>query len=217
MEIKMKKVHIFDLDGTLIDSMTQFPKANLRVLEEEGITPPEDVVNIITPLGYRGAAEYFIKTLGVKASCPEEIMKRVESYLIYDYTNNIPLKPFVKEYVIKLKKEGFKLYVLTASPHSCTDACLKRNGIFDLFDTVWSSDDFGITKANPEIYRMAAERIGCNIDDIMFYDDNFTALETAKKAGLTVAGVFDPASDDFKEKIVSISDRYVVTFEELMK
>jgi len=92
----MKKVHIFDLDGTLIDSMTQFPKANLRVLREEGVTPPEDVVNIITPLGYRGTAEYFIKTLGVKASCPEEIMKRVESYLIDDYTNVIPLKPFVK-------------------------------------------------------------------------------------------------------------------------
>ena len=213
----MKKVHIFDLDGTLIDSMTQFPKANLRVLREEGVTPPDDVVNIITPLGYRGAAEYFINTLGVKASCPEEIMKRVESYLIDDYTNVIPLKPFVKEYVEKLKKDGCRLYVLTASPHACTDPCLKRNGIYDFFDTVWSSDDFGITKANPEIYRMAAERIGCDIDDIMFYDDNFTALETAKKAGLTAIGVFDPASDDFKESIIRISDRYVVTFEELMK
>lgn len=212
----MKKVHIFDLDGTLIDSMTQFPKANLRVLEEEGITPPEDVVNIITPLGYRGAAEYFINTLGVKASCPEEIMKRVESYLIDDYTNKIPLKPFVREYVEKLKKEGCKLYVLTASPHACTDPCLKRNGIFELFDTVWSSDDFGITKANPQIYRDAAERIGCEISDIMFYDDNFTALETAKKAGLATTGVYDPASDDFKDGIVATADIYINSFEELM-
>lgn len=212
----MKKVHIFDLDGTLIDSMTQFPKANLHVLEEEGITPPEDVVNIITPLGYRGAAEYFINTLGVKASCPEEIMKRVESYLIDDYTNNIPLKPFVSEYVEKLKKEGCKLYVLTASPHACTDPCLKRNGIFELFDTVWSSDDFGITKANPQIYRDAADRIGCDISDIMFYDDNFTALETAKKAGLAATGVYDPASDDFKDGIVATADIYINSFEELM-
>lgn len=212
----MKKVHIFDLDGTLIDSMTQFPKANLRVLEEEGITPPEDVVNIITPLGYRGAAEYFINTLGVKASCPEEIMKRVESYLIDDYTNNIPLKPFVREYVEKLKKEGCKLYVLTASPHACTDPCLKRNGIYELFDTVWSSDDFGITKANPQIYRDAAERIGCEMSDIMFYDDNFTALETAKKAGLATTGVYDPASDDFKDGIVATADIYINSFEELM-
>lgn len=212
----MKKVHIFDLDGTLIDSMTQFPKANLRVLEEEGITPPEDVVNIITPLGYRGAAEYFINTLGVKASCPEEIMKRVESYLIDDYTNNIPLKPFVREYVEKLKKDGCKLYVLTASPHACTDPCLKRNGIYEFFDTVWSSDDFGITKANPQIYRDAADRIGCDISDIMFYDDNFTALETAKKAGLATTGVYDPASDDFKDGIVATADIYINSFEELM-
>ena len=212
----MKKVHIFDLDGTLIDSMTQFPKANLRVLAEEGITPPEDVVNIITPLGYRGAAEYFINTLGVKASCPEEIMKRVESYLIDDYTNKIPLKSFVREYVEKLKKEGCKLYVLTASPHACTDPCLKRNGIYELFDTVWSSDDFGITKANPQIYRDAADRIGCEMSDIMFYDDNFTALETAKKAGLATTGVYDPASDDFRDGIVATADVYINSFKELL-
>ena len=212
----MKKVHIFDLDGTLIDSMTQFPKANLRVLAEEGITPPEDVVNIITPLGYRGAAEYFINTLGVKASCPEEIMKRVESYLIDDYTNKIPLKSFVREYVEKLKKKGCKLYVLTASPHACTDPCLKRNGIYELFDTVWSSDDFGITKANPQIYRDAADRIGCERSDIMFYDDNFTALETAKKAGLATTGVYDPASDDFRDGIVATADVYINSFKELL-
>jgi HAD superfamily hydrolase (TIGR01509 family) len=188
----------------------------LRVLDEEGIPHPDNVVNIITPLGYRGAAEYFM-SIGVKASCPEEIMKRVEGYLINDYTNLIETKPFVKEYVKMLKEKGCKLYVLTASPHSCTDPCLKRNGIYDLFDTVWSSDDFGITKANPQIYRDAAERIGCDMDDIMFYDDNFTALETAKKAGLATTGVFDPASDDFKERIMEISDRYVVNFGELMK
>ena len=215
MEIEMKKVHIFDLDGTLIDSMTHFPKANLRVLAEEGITPPENVVNIITPLGYRGAAEYFM-TLGVKASAPEEIMARVESYLIGDYTYNITLKPFVKEYAQKLKTEGCKLYVLTASPHSCTDPCLKRNGIFELFDVVWSSDDFEYTKAQVEIYKAAAERIGCSVEDIMFYDDNVTALETAKRAGLSVTGVCDPASDDYKERIINVSDRYVNTFEELL-
>ena len=121
-----------------------------------------------------------------------------------------------REYVEKLKKEGCKLYVLTASPHACTDPCLKRNGIFELFDTVWSSDDFGITKANPQIYRDAAERIGCEISDIMFYDDNFTALETAKKAGLATTGVYDPASDDFKDGILATADVYINSFEELM-
>ena len=211
----MKKVHIFDLDGTLIDSMTQFPKANLRVLKEEGITPPENVVNIITPLGYRGAAEYFM-TLGVKASRPEDIMKRVESYLIDDYTNNIPLKPFVAEYVRLLKESGCRLYVLTASPHACTDPCLKRNGIYELFDAVWSSDDFLHTKAEKQIYLDAAERIGCEISDIEFYDDNFTALETAKSAGLSVTAVFDPASDDYKDKIIATADRYINSFGELL-
>lgn len=214
--ITMKKVHIFDLDGTLIDSMTHYPRAMLRVLNEEGVAYPDNVINIITPLGYRGAAEYFM-TLGVKASCPEEIMKRVESYLVDDYTYRIMLKPFVKEYVEELKKNGCKLYVLTASPHVSTDPCLKRNGLFELFDRVWSSDDFSCTKAEKQIYLDAAERIGCSVSDIVFYDDNFIALQTAKSAGISTVGVYDPASDDFKDQIVALVDRYVNTFEELMK
>ena len=210
----MKKVHIFDLDGTLIDSMTQFPKANLRVLEEEGITPPEDVVNIITPLGYRGTAEYF-RTLGVKESV-DELIGIMNDYARIEYENNVPAKTSVAETLREMKNKGYSLNVLTASPHDTLDPCLKRLGIFDLFDNVWSCNDFGTTKADPAIYHMAAERIGVSVGEVIFLDDNFNADQTAKKAGMQVYGVYDDSSKEYIEEIKGITDRYIYDFTELL-
>ena len=83
-----------------------------------------------------------------------------------------------------LEQQGASLNVLTASPHITLDACAKRVGLWELFDNIWSCDDFGTTKADPEIYKMAAERIGLPVEDIIFLDDNLGADKTAKSAGM---------------------------------
>ena len=116
----------------------------------------------------------------------------------------------------ELKKNGAELYVLTASPHSVLDVCLGRLGFFELFTDVWSCDDFGTTKANPEIYKMAAERIGKPIDEILFLDDNLNADKTAVRAGMKVCGVYDKSSEAYTEEMKRISDHYIYDFSELL-
>ena len=76
-------------------------------------------------------------------------------------------------------------------------ACLKRLKIFDLFDNVWSCDDFSTTKANPEIYKFVAEKLNVNVKDVLFLDDNLNANMTAKTAGMKVCGVFDESSAEY--------------------
>ena len=93
---------------------------------------------------------------------------------------------------------------------------LKEFGIFDLFDNVWSCDDFGTTKADPEIYKMAAAKIGKPVQDILFLDDNYNADKTAKTAGMTVCGVYDTSSAEYEEEIRAITDRYIYKFSELL-
>ena len=115
-----------------------------------------------------------------------------------------------------LKKQGASLNVLTASPHITLDPCLKRLGIYDLFDNVWSCDDFNTTKADPEIYIKAAEKIGKNIGDILFLDDNYNADKTAKLAGMKVCGVYDDSSADYVDDIKRITDYYIYDFSELL-
>ena len=105
--------------------------------------------------------------------------------------------------------------VLTASPHITLDACLKRLKLFDLFDNVWSCDDFATTKADPEIYVKAAKRLGVSVDQVLFLDDNLNADKTAKLTGMKVCGVYDPSSAEYIEQMKSECDYYIYNFEEL--
>ena len=207
--------YLFDFDGTLVDSMPSYVSVMLRILEEEEIAYGSDIIKVITPLGYLGTAKYYIDHLGVKQTA-EELLARMNRYAYDEYAYRICAKVGVIETLRELKARGADLHVLTASPHTVLDVCLKRLGMYGLFDNVWSCDDFKTTKANPEIYRMAAERIGRPIGEILFLDDNYNADKTAASAGMRVCGVFDPSSAEYTEEIRAVSDHYVCELGELL-
>ena len=209
------KTYLFDFDGTLVDSMPTYVSAMLRILDENSISYDKDIVKIITPLGLIGTAEYFVE-LGINKP-KEEIILLMKEYMAEAYFYHIPAKNNVISVLKELKKRGCNLNVLTASPHITLDACLKRLGIYDLFTNVWSCDDFHTTKADPDIYRMAAEQIGESIENILFLDDNFNADKTAKSAGMLVCGVYDDSSKDYVDDIKGITDYYIYDFEELIQ
>ena len=203
------------MDGTLIDSMPSYGGAVLKYLKLNNINYPDDILKTVTPLGYAGAAKHFIENLGCTATI-EEICRDFRDFMIDDYKYTIPAKDNVIETLRFLKGEGHSLSVLTASPHSTLDPCLQRLGIFDLFDYVWSSEDFGMTKAEPAIYVEAAKQLGTTAENCIFLDDNFNAVETAKKAGMTVYGVYDASSEDYINDMIKISHKFIRNFKELI-
>ena len=210
----MKKAYLFDFDGTLVDSMPTFVSAMLRILDENRISYDSGIIKIITPLGLSGTAEYYINQLGVKMP-REQLMSVMKEYMLDAYFHTIPAKPHVEAVLKELKGRGASLNVLTASPHITLDACLKRLGLWELFDNIWSCDDFHTTKADPNIYRMATERLGFPVAEVLFLDDNLDADTTAKKAGMTVCGVYDASSRDYVEQIQAATDHYIFDFSEL--
>lgn len=210
----MKKAYLFDFDGTLVDSMPTYVRSMLRILDENGIKYDDNFIKVITPLGLLGTAKYY-KDLGVKGEL-EEIILKMKEYMYEEYLHNIPAKENVEKVVKELKQNGAKLSVLTASPHVTLDPCLKRLGLFDLFDNVWSCDDFATTKADPQIYVKAAEKIGERVEDVLFLDDNYNADLTAKKAGMQVCAVYDKSSEDYIDEMKSVADYYIYNFSELL-
>ena len=209
------KAYLFDFDGTLVDSMPTFASVMLRILDEYGAEYPEDIIKIITPLGNLKTAEYFVERLGVKEEI-ETLVKKMTDYCYQEYSTTVPAKPYVIDVLKELKRRGHSLNVLTASSHRVLDVCLIRLGIFDLFDNVWSCNDFATSKADPEIYRMCAEKIGKPVSDIIFLDDNYNADKTAKVAGVIVYGVYDESSESYTDEIKSVSDKYINDFRELL-
>lgn len=206
---------LFDFDGVLVDSMPVWAGVHINMLKEFGVPVPEDFVKTITPLGNLKASKYTI-SLGANISL-EDYLSRQHTVLSYEYGERIVLKDTVKETLETLKAQGHSLNVLTASPHRYVDPCLKRNGIYGLFDNVWTIDDFGLTKDNVKIYRDAASRLGANEKECVFFDDNVTAVKTAAASGMRTVGVYDATSEALKEEIKSSCDLYIHRFSELFK
>lgn len=205
--------HIFDLDGTIADSMGHWAKTMLSIVDDAGVDYPEDIIKRITPLGDVGISKYFIE-LGVPGSA-EEIIDRMHDVAIPKYRDIIPAKEGVCEYIKALKSRGCRLFVLTASPHILVDPCLMRLGIFELFDGIFTTDDFGLSKSNPQIYHDLCTKARIDINETAFYDDNIIALKTGKEAGLFTVAVYDKASDEYISEIKVLAGEYIESFSEL--
>ena len=210
----MKKTYLLDFDGTLVDSMPIFMEVLLRILDENGISYDDDIVNVITPMGCNAVAEYYV-SLGVPLTV-KEILDIMDMYAIDEYRYRIPAKEGVEKTLKALSEQGVSLNVLTASPHSMLDPCLKRLGLWELFDNVWSCNDFDTTKADPKIYHACAEKLGVNIGNIIFIDDNLGAVKTASSAGMITYGIYDESSAAYADDIKAVSKRYLNCFSELL-
>lgn len=209
------KYYLFDFDGTLVDSMPTFVSSMLRILDENNISYGSDITKTITPLGLNGTAEYFINTLGLDMP-KEQLILLMKEYLLDAYLHTIPAKANVASVLAELKNRGASLNILTASPHITLDACLKRIGLWELFDNIWSCDDFHTTKADPQIYIQAAQKMHTSVENVLFLDDNLNADATAKSAGMLVCGVYDDSSKDYVDQMIASTDFYIYDFQELL-
>ncbi len=207
--------YIFDFDGTLVDSMEYWAGVHIRALQDNGINPPENFVETITALGNLKASEYTI-SLGLDISLNEYI-KKVNDELRIEYLQRVPLKSNVSKTLKELNKHGISLNVLTASPHLYVDDCLKKLGIFECFDNIWTIDDFGHTKSEKIIYENAAKRIGVDVNDCVFVDDNYIAIKTAKEAGMKTVAIYDDSSKNAITKLKSIANLYIFDFSEIIR
>jgi len=207
------KTYLFDFDGTLVDSMPIFVTTMLKILDDTNTPYGEDIVKTITPLGLLGTAEHYVN-MGVPLT-KEQIIEQMKAAMLDAYFYQIPAKDQVVDALRILKERGDSLNILTASPHITLDACLKRLGIFDWFDHVWSCDDFATTKSDPAIYKAAAEQMGVPVERVLFLDDNLNADMTAKAAGMTVCGVYDASSAEYAEQMKEQTDFYIEDFSRL--
>ena len=212
----MIKAVVFDLDDTLVDSWSRFDGAMLPVLDEEGIAyDREEMIAKMHPQGVPPTAVLFCR-MGVPGTA-EEVTRRLEERMYQEYAYRIRLMPGADVYLRNLHEQGVRLFVLTASPHSITDPCLKNNDVWDLFEDVWTVEDYGMGKSNPELFVRVVGDIGLPADEILYYDDNPVAVVNAAASGMQVCGVLCPHTPQNAAKIPEVAEKYIASFEELLQ
>ena len=210
------KAYIFDLDGTLVDSMTNgWIKMLKEFLESRNVSFSPEIIKRVITLGLYGVAEDFKARYGFTETV-EEIVTQFRNSLRVKYETVIPQKPNVRETLVALKERGKSLNVLTASPHEFLDPAVKRLHLLELFDNVWSIEDYPITKADPLIYKMAAERLGLREEDCVMVDDSIGAIKTAKTVGFKTVGIYEKVADIYWEEVKATADKTIVDFTELL-
>lgn len=207
---------IFDLDGTLLDSMPVWKNLGKNYLLSRGVKPPENLLNILKTQTLEESADYFRKYLGLSGTV-EEILNGIHEMITREYAETIQAKPFVRDYLEKLHTYGQKFCVATATPAKLAVLALKRLGLLQYFSFVLDCGEAGSGKNSPDIYLQAANRLGAPMEACTVYEDALHAIKTAKTAGFYVIGVQDVSASQDEAEIELLCDRYIRSYQELLE
>lgn len=205
---------IFDLDGTLLDSMGVWAEIDTDFLGRRGFAVPPDYMEAITPLGFQATAEYTIARFGLSET-PEQLMEEWNAMSRERYHHQVPLKPGAAELLKRLGSLGVPMAVASALNPELAMPCLVRNGVADMFSAMVTVDRPQLGKQYPAIWRLAAERIGVPPEKCLAVDDVAAALLGARAAGMATVGVYDPHSGG-REALEKASSLVVSNLDEIL-
>ena len=185
-----KPFAIFDMDGTLTDSMHFWCDLGAEYLCAKGKVPDARLKWMIQTMTMEETAQHFIDTFGIPGP-PEAIIGEMEEMMAVHYRRDVPLKPGLEAYLDHLAARGVRMYVATATAAPLACGCLERLGALGRFEGLISCESLGVSKTRPDIYLEAARRLGAAPGDCAVYEDALYAARTAKAAGFYTVGVYE--------------------------
>ena len=186
---------IWDLDGTILDSMSAWDHVGENYLRSQGIEPEPDLDEAIATMSLHQAADYFIEHYGVKQT-RDDLIKGAVAIVDDFYRYEAQLKPHLAEFLAQLHNAGVRMCIATATERSLVEAALARCGVLDYFSEIFTCSSVGAGKDEPTIYREALKFLGTDRSSTMVFEDSLHALTTAKNDGFYVTAVYDSHEED---------------------
>lgn len=209
-------VAIFDMDGTLVDSMFYWKRTAAAVLNEMGIVVDDEADEEFSRVGYYHIPEYVIERY--RLSCrPEEFMQKMDNWVLERYRTEILMKPGVLDYLAALREKDIRCVILTASKASFIDVFLDRYQMRNYFAATYSANALGMEKSNPAIYDVIFEQMHCTSDDCVLFDDSDYAIIAASALGMRTVGILDPLFEKNHDALRQHATRTIRRYRELLE
>ena len=198
---------IFDVDGTLLDSMDMWNHAGEIYLAARHITASPELGKIMFPMTMVQAAEYMKITYGLPDTV-EEIIEGVNLTIDHFYRYEVKPKAGIRHFLRQMEGEGYTMTIATSSDRPLIEAAVERLGMSRYFKRIFTCSEIGRGKSEPDIYEAARAFMGTEVSETWVFEDAIHAARTAKKAGFRLAGVYDSSSEAEQEELKNISDWY---------
>ncbi len=212
------KTIIFELDGVLVNSMPSYTQAIAKAFSEHSVSLKKDeIANEVAFSADRADAVKRISEKYADGAYAETVTAFVNGHCRSAYANEIEPNEYVVSCLKELKKRGYSMNVLTASPRSDAEACLVRTEIDGFFDNILYCEEPGMNKTDASAFTAASERLGVSPEDCIFADVNVNALTAAKRAGMKTVGVFDDCSSRWQNgEMKKLFDGFIYNMPELL-
>lgn len=204
---------IFDLDGTLVDSMWIWSKIDLDFINERNLSiTPEELMGAVAHFSFLETAQYFKDRFNLPET-KHEIAQIWLGMAVKEYGENVKLKKGVREFLELLKNKGIKMGVASSNSKDLVLTCLKANYIEEYFNVVVTTDEAGASsKSDPDVYLYAADKMGIKPEKSVVFEDVLHAMKGAKKAGMKVIGIRDIHSGAPETDILNVCELYLNDF-----
>lgn len=204
---------IFDMDGTILDSMHTWDNIGDNYLRSRGVMPPSGLHSRLKTMGVEQVAGYFRQAFGIQEEL-DSIVNQINHMVEEAYLSRIQLKPGSESYLRCLRDGGVQLCLLTATNRYLAEGALRRLGVWGYFSHVLTCPELGVSKESCAVYRRALGALGTPPEETVVFEDALYAIGSAKKAGFRVVGVSDASSVSDEKEIRRLADYFVYNLTE---
>lgn len=210
-----KEAVIFDLDGTVVDSMWVWPAVDVEFLGQHGLELPDGLQQELDGKSFYESAVHIKKRFGLEET-EEELMDIWNKMAMDRYVNEVKVKESVKEFLQVLKANGIKTGIASSNSAVLVEATLRANGVYEYFDSVHTANEVAKGKPSPDIYLLVAEDLQVKPGNCLVFEDIVMGILAGKNAGMQTCAVYDEYSayDDANKK--KTADYYIHSYKELL-
>lgn len=204
----IKRYALFDMDGTIIDSMKFWISVLTDFMMNHKIPIDEDLISILESLNQEETLNYLLSNYSINRTF-EESDQELDDLMMDYYLNKMVLKPGAKDLLEEMKVHNIPMAIVTATKDDLAIPALRKQGLEEYFSFIQTTSNAGFMKAKPEYWHLAAKRARTTMKNVVVFEDSLYAAKIANSLGAKIIGVEDEVTLHQKEELIQISEQYV--------